>query len=299
MTKNNLIIDGVREGASSLVFHDSVTLSSFQSGWNNIDFEYHHQQPGSMPEHQNTELIISSIHSPTLTQRRIAGEFREEISRVGEVQVNPAHSPQAASWDSPISFSILLLKSSEITSATFDYADPGLVEILPHFSRVDPLLYGLMQSLKMQMELKYTVSKVYLESIRSTAIFHLLQNYSNRRIGTINASEGLSKQSLKKAIDYIHNNFQKDLGLFELADLVGLSSRYFSELFKASTGYSPCDYLLKFRLAQASRLLVTTKLSVVDVARHSGFSSSSNFCRAFRQYNSISPNKYRQENVRL
>lgn len=298
MAKNNLIIDGTKKGASSLVFRDSFILSSSQSGWNGIDFEYHHQQPASMREHQNTELIISVIHSPTLIQRRLAGELRTESSQVGEVQVNPAYSPHAASWDSPISFAILLIKSSEIASATFDYADLGLVEILPHFSRADPLLYGLTQSLKVQMELKCTASKIYLESIRSAAIFHLLQNYSNRKISTISASDGLSKQSLKKAIECIHNNFQKDLGLFELANLVGLSSRYFSELFKVSTGYSPCDYLLKFRLAQASRLLVTTKLPIVDVARHSGFSSSSNFCRAFRKYYSISPKKYSQDNIR-
>jgi AraC family transcriptional regulator len=292
------IIDGTKKGASSLVFRNSFILSSSQNGWSGIDFEYHHQQPGSMPEHQNTELIISAIHSnPMSIQRRLASELREESGRVGEVQVNPAYSPHAASWDNPVSFSILLLKSSEIASATFDYADPGSIEILPHFSRADPLLYGLMQSIKVQMELKYTVSKIYLESIRSAAIFHLLQNYSNRKISTVSAADGLSKQSLKKAIDYVHNNFQKDLGLFELADLVGLSSRYFSELFKASTGDSPCDYLLKFRLTEAAKLLLTTELPVSDIANFTGFSSASNFCRAFRKHYSISPSRYRGKNT--
>lgn len=294
MTKNSLIIDGTKKGASSLVFHDNAIISSSQNVWDDINFEYHHQQPGSMPEHQNTELIVSAIHNPTPIQRRLAGELREESGRVGEVQVNPAYSPHAASWGNPVSFSILLLKSSEIASATFDYADPGSIEVLPHFSRADPLLYGLMQSVKVQIELKYTASKIYLESIRSTAIFHLLQNYSNRRISAVKASGGLSEQSLKKAIDCIHNNFQKDLGLFELADLAGLSSRYFSELFKASTGYSPYDYLLKFRLAQATKLLLTTELPVSDVANFAGFSSANNFCRAFRKYYSTSPSRYRE-----
>jgi|GEM_PF-6043484 len=298
MTQKNLVIDGTKERASSIVLADNVIVSSSQNGWNDINFEYHHQQPASIPEHQNTELVIAIGHSPMLIRRWLAGEFREENTQVGEIQVNPAYSPQSCSWESPISFSLLLLKSNEIINATFDYADPDLLEVLPHFSTPDPLIYGLAQSLKVQMELNYTASKIYLESIRSMAIFHILQNYSNQKIGDINALEGLTTQGLKRAIDYIHNNFQRDFGLTELASLVGLSSRYFSELFKTSTGYSPFDYLLKFRLSQASKLLLTTKIPIFDVARRTGFSSSNNFCRAFRKCYSISPNKYRQDRTR-
>ncbi len=297
MAQKSLVIDGKKERASSIILSDNAILSSFQNGWNNIDFEYHYQQPAFIPEHQNTELVIAIGHSPMLIRRWLAGEFREENTQVGEIQVNPAYSPQSCSWDNPISFSLLLLKSNEIANATFDYADPDLVEVLPHFSQADPLIYGIAQSLKMQMELNYTASRIYLESIRLTAIFHILQNYSNQKISDINALGGLTTQSLKTVIDYIHNNFNQDVGLTELASLVGLSSRYFSELFKASTGYSPFDYLLKFRLAQASKLLSTTKLPIFDIARRTGFSSSNNFCRAFRKYYSISPNKYRQDNT--
>ena len=298
MSQKTLVIDGTKERASSIVLSGNVVISSSQNGWNDINFEYHYQQAAFIPEHQNTELVIAIGHSPMLIRRWLAGEFREENTQVGEIKVNPAYSPQSCSWDSPISFSLLLLKSTEIANATFDYADPDLVEVLPHFSQADPLIYGIAQSLKMQLDRNYTASKIYLESIRSTAIFHILQNYSNQKISDINALDGLTTQGLKKVIDYIHNNFQKDFGLAELASLVGLSNRYFSELFKTSTGYSPFDYLLKFRLAQASKLLITTKFPIFDVARRTGFSSSNNFCRAFRKYYSISPNKYRQDNAR-
>lgn len=297
MTQKNLIIDGTKEGASSILFPNSIKLSSSKNAWNDISFEYHYYQPAFIPEHQNTELVIAISHSHVLTKRWLDGKFRQENTRVGDIQVNPAYSPQSCSWEIPNSFSLLLLKSNEIANATFDYADPDLVEILPHFSKPDPLIYGIAQSLKMQIDLNYKANKMYLDSIRSTAIFHILQNYSNRKIIYINTSDGLTTQSFKKVIDYIHNNFQEDFGLAELASLVGLSRRYFSELFKTSTGYSPFDYLLKFRLAQASRLLLTTKLPIFDVARRTGFSSSNNFCRAFRKHYFISPNKYRQDNI--
>jgi AraC family transcriptional regulator len=297
MAQKQLIIESTKEGASSIVLPNNGRLSSSENGWKDIDFEYHYQNPNFVPECQSTELVIAIGHSPMLIKRRLAGEFREENTQVGDIQVNPAYSPHGSSWESPISFSLLMLKSNEIASATFEYADPDSIEILPHFSKPDPLIYGIAQALKIQIEQNVKASKIYLESLRSMAIFHILENYSNQKIVDIDPQGGLNNKSLYKVTEYIHNNFHKDVGLTELADLVGLSSRYFSELFKVSTGYSPFDYLLKFRLSQASRLLSTTKLPIFDIARRTGFSSSNNFCRAFRKYYSISPNKYRQENT--
>lgn len=296
MTRKELIIEVAKKGASSAFFRDNARLSSFEQGWKGIDFEYHYQNPASIPEYQSTELVIAIGHSPMSIERRLAGEFRKEFTQVGDIQVNPAYSPHGTAWDEPISFSLLMLRSKEFINATFDYADPDLVEILPHFSKSDPLIYGIAQALKFHIENNIRASKMYIESLRLAATFHLLQNYSNRKIADINTQGGLSQESLKNVIDYIHEHYQEDFGLTELANLTGFSIRYFSELFKISTGCSPFDYLLKFRLSKASQLLWATKLPIVDIALRTGFSSASNFSRAFRRRYSTSPIEFRQKN---
>jgi AraC family transcriptional regulator len=296
MAQKELIIESAKPGASSIIFRDNARLSSFEKGWKGIDFEYHYQIPGFSPECQSTELIIAIGHSPMTIKRRLAGKFREENTQVGDIQVNPAYSPHSTSWESPISFSLLMLRSAEFTKATFEYADPDLVEILPCFSQPNSLIYGVGESLKELIEKGISVSRIYLESVRSMVTYHILENYSNRKIVDINTQGGLPQKILNKVIDYIHDHFQEDFGLTELANLGGFSTRYFSELFKISTGYSPFDYLLKFRLTKASQLLSNTKLPIFDVALRTGFSSSSNLSRAFRKYYSTSPNKYRQDN---
>jgi AraC family transcriptional regulator len=277
MAQEELIIESAKPGASSIIFQDNARLSSFDKGWKGIDFEYHYQKPGFSPECQSTELIIAIGHSPMLIKRRLAGKLREENTQIGDIQVNPAYSPHGTSWESPISFSLLMLRSSELARAIFDYADPDGVEILPHFSQSDLLIYGVGHSLKNLIEHGISVSKIYLESVRSTVMYHVLENYSNRKIVDINTQGGLPQKSLNKIIDYIHDHYQEDIGLTEIANLSGFSTRYFSELFKISTGHSPFDYLLNFRLSKASQLLSNTKLPIFDIALRTGFSSSNNF----------------------
>jgi AraC family transcriptional regulator len=297
MAEKELIIESAKPGASSIIFRDNARLSSFEKGWKGIDFEYHYQRPGFSPECQSTELIIAIGHSPMIIKRRLSGKLREENTQIGDIQVNPAYSPHGTSWEQPISFSLLMLRSTELANAIFNYADPDSVEVLPHFSQPDSLIYGVGQTLKSQIEQGITASKIYLESIRSMVTYHILENYSNRKIVDINTQGGLPQKSLKKVIEYIHAHFQEDFGLTELASLTGFSIRYFSELFKISTGHSPFDYLLKFRLTKALHLLETTKLPIFDVAFRTGFSSTSNFSRAFRRHYSTCPNKYRQDNT--
>lgn len=296
MTKQ-LIIEAGKKGASAAIFRDNARLSSAEQGWKGIDFEHHYQNPGFLPEYEATELVIAIGHSPMLIKRRLAGKLRVENTQVGDVQVNPAYSPHGTAWEKPISFSLLLLRSYEFTRAIFDYADPDSIEILPHFSKPDPLIYGVAQALKIQIESDIKASKIYIETLRLSVTFQILENYSNQKIISIDTQGGLTKKDLNKVLGYINDHFHEDFGLTELADLVGFSTRYFSELFKASTGSSPFKYLLNFRLSKASQLLRTTNLPVFDVALRTGFSSVSNFARAFHKCYSITPIKYRKDNA--
>lgn len=294
---SELIIESAKPGASSLIFSNNARLSSFDQGWKGIDFEYHYQNPGFSPECQSTEMIIAIGHNPMAIRRRLAGKIKDESTQIGDIQVNPAFSPHGTSWESPISFSLMMIRADELAKAIFDYADPDLIEVLPHFSKPDSLIHGIAETLRFQLEHNIKSSKIYLESLRLSVTFHVLQNYSNRKIRDINTQQGLAYKSLKEVVDYIHDHYQEDFGITELAILTGFSARYFSELFKVSTGYSPFDYLLKFRMSKASELLLSTKLPIFDVALRTGFSSPNNFSRAFRRYYSISPSEYRKNNT--
>ncbi|MEF3303578.1 AraC family transcriptional regulator [Paenibacillus sp. GYB003] len=96
-----------------------------------------------------------------------------------------------------------------------------------------------------------------------------------------------------RAIEYIRARFRSALTVDELAS-VALQSRYhFIRSFKAATGLSPYQYVLRLRIEEAKRLLRTTRMSVTDISLHLGFASTSQLHRAFRSIVGVSPERFR------
>jgi AraC family transcriptional regulator len=93
----------------------------------------------------------------------------------------------------------------------------------------------------------------------------------------------LSQNQLERVYDYIQTNISSQIEVQELANLVHLSPCYFMRLFKCSTGLSPQQYIIKFRLDIATNLLSTTDLQVSQIALLVGYKNpdclSSTFSR--------------------
>ena len=94
---------------------------------------------------------------------------------------------------------------------------------------------------------------------------------------------------------YIHNRYTEDLSLAFLAKEFYVSSYYLSHQFKRVTGFTLTDYISMTRVRSAQTLLVSTDLSITDIALQSGFKSFSQFNRAFNKFLQMSPSKFRRE----
>ena len=102
-------------------------------------------------------------------------------------------------------------------------------------------------------------------------------------------------QPVRDVIEYINNNYQKDLTLNELAKIACFSRVYFCALFKETCGISPMHYLLRKRLENSQRLLYTEQ-SISVIASQVGFSSVHYFSKIFKEKFGISPSKFRERN---
>jgi AraC-like DNA-binding protein len=78
-----------------------------------------------------------------------------------------------------------------------------------------------------------------------------------------------------------------------LARMAKLSPYHFLRTFKATTGVTPHQWLLRARLRNAAEKLATTRAPVTDVALDVGFEDLSNFTRTFRAEFGASPRQYR------
>lgn len=100
---------------------------------------------------------------------------------------------------------------------------------------------------------------------------------------------------MRRTLDYIHDCYREQVSIDALA-AIALQSRYhFIRSFKACTGQTPYQYVLRLRMEAAARLLKHSEETVTDIGFHVGFSSISPFYRIFSKFWGMSPEHYRQQ----
>ena len=83
-----------------------------------------------------------------------------------------------------------------------------------------------------------------------------------------------------------------------LARLCGMSPTHFSRLFRRAFGTSPIDWLRRFRISQAKRLLVETTPGVEEIASRTGYGDRFFFSKDFRRYTGATPREFRTKERR-
>ena len=102
-------------------------------------------------------------------------------------------------------------------------------------------------------------------------------------------------EGIKKAVAYIDNNLNKKISLGELSDAAGISKFHFHKIFRAFTGESIYDTVIRLRLENSARLLNESSKPVGDIAARSGFTDTESFSSAFRNNFSMSPSAWRRK----
>lgn len=103
----------------------------------------------------------------------------------------------------------------------------------------------------------------------------------------------LAGERLQVVFDYVLHNFQKEIKLDYIADLVHMTPNAFCRFFKQRTNKTFFQFLIELRIEHACQLLSTNKdLDIMQIAEKSGFGSISNFNRKFKQLKKTTPTAY-------
>ena len=100
---------------------------------------------------------------------------------------------------------------------------------------------------------------------------------------------------ITKVLEYIHTNYNRDIQIPELSELVHLNSNYFTKLFKQEMGITPIRYIQSLRFEKARHLLKYTHLTVAEIARQVGIDDTLYFSRGFKAFCGCSPSDYRKK----
>jgi AraC family transcriptional regulator len=137
--------------------------------------------------------------------------------------------------------------------------------------------------------------RLYAESLGNVLAVHLLRYYAVPNTQPVTFTGGLSAARLRHVTEFISDNYDRDIKLAELAQVAGMSSFHFAREFKRTTGTTPHQYLIKFRIECAKALLAKRDLPLIEVSLRSGFSHQSHFTRLFRRVTGTTPHSYRAQ----
>lgn len=138
--------------------------------------------------------------------------------------------------------------------------------------------YWVCRSRSFFLEILFIIQYIYTDFEADDRI--LLPNTSN---------------DLYEIVLYLHTNYQNTITIEELTKTFHINRTTLSEKFRALTGMSIKDYLIKLRIKLSAVMLRDTILPVSEIMYRVGFNEANHFCRMFKKCMNCSPSDYRKE----
>lgn len=123
----------------------------------------------------------------------------------------------------------------------------------------------------------------------------LLRNYVEKAINMKENEIRIGNlKRFQKIFIFISENFQEDIRIAQLAEMVNVSESHLCRLFKQISGKTVGDYINGLRVEKAVELLKESDLNITEIAFLTGFSDANYFSRIFRKYKKITPSEMRK-----
>lgn len=98
-----------------------------------------------------------------------------------------------------------------------------------------------------------------------------------------------------KIMDFIQENYKKDIGIQDIADYIGISYSHVRKIFKKNTGKNISDFINGLRIQESKNLLVNTDICIKDLAASIGYNSDQTFNRIFKKIEGVTPGEFREK----
>lgn len=103
-----------------------------------------------------------------------------------------------------------------------------------------------------------------------------------------------SNPTIKRTLDYINANLEKEISLVSAADFAKVKPVYLSRLFKEETGKNFIEYLTDMRLDKAKQLLADDELNIKEITYSVGYADQNYFSKIFRKKFGMTPTEFRK-----
>jgi len=138
-------------------------------------------------------------------------------------------------------------------------------------------------------------SDKYSETILSLKLAEMLMLLlrADEQLKNTEPQNSVYSGKFAKVLEYMDEHHAEDISLEKLASLVHCEKSYFLKKFKHETGLTPMNYLRRFRIDKAKRLLAHSDMNITQISAAVGFQSIHHFSSVFRAVVGVSPSEFK------
>jgi AraC family transcriptional regulator len=272
-----------------------AVVSKRIAAWDGVRLEHCQLRGGELPAHRHREHVVLISLTDGCKGELItsSGIGVRGTQKRGNICVLPSGLEHQAALEGNSEHLALYVDPLLVAKAASEAQLSGSFEIAETYTRADKVVSSVGMALLDELDSEGLSGRLYGESLANVLAVHLLRYYAISSSRPVTFTGGLSAARLRHVTEFVAANYGRDIKLAELAQVAGMSSFHFAREFKRTTGTTPHQYLIKFRVERAKTLLAKDDLPLVEVGLQSGFSHQSHFTRLFRRITGTTPHSYR------
>lgn len=167
----------------------------------------------------------------------------------------------------------------------------GVVQLSPEDQTAAEAVFAQMAE---EFEHRQTGFRLVILSLLSSLLIRILRPLKAQAPALSPLSAAPRHRKVDEVASYISSHYEEPLSLESLSEQFFVSKCYLSRIFKEATGFTVTEYLNMCRIKQARHLLISTDLSITEVAGAVGYDTITYFERVFKSCTLITPLKYRK-----
>ena len=188
------------------------------------------------------------------------------------------------------------------------YWDPSTINSMKHFSEVirplSSLNYIFREFPQARRQVAALIREIFEEmnagqigyelavTARIKSILLLLLRFDSKR--QLDYTDNRLIGRLQPAIDYVEAHLSEKLSVEALSKRLNISYTHFIKLFKKAVGMSFTEFVNFKRIKKAEQQLLTSDISIAEIAESVGMSNLGHFYDLFRRYNDCSPKQFKE-----
>lgn len=281
---------------TSDMYERPALASSAALAWPGVRVERYRLEPMMMPAHfhEHHLLLVHQGARPVVATRHGARAQADQF-RSGDVGLYPGGEYGAFGWDGPADIIHVHLDAEALETRVRRDLDLAYFALHERFRCDDELLAQLSAQLLAAAGRGHQLGQLYAESLATALCYQLVEYHATFERRLARGGGRLAAAVLARLDAYLEAHVQAGpITLEALAGLANLSVFHFARRFRHTTGHSPYQYVLHWKIARARALLRAGELPVAAIGDALGFASPAHFAAAFKRAVGQSPRDFQR-----